>query len=202
MRVDLLLNESTIVAVGRLVDAHQSEITLEVEEGLRGVSAGDRLTINNRHFGLGADCSVYVEPRSNGFALPEEARVIAFLRPDVSQRPDFWMPAFYGWAVWEVGADDEPFGASQGMPTIEDIRGTLASGADAAGDAVLYQGFGGVPGDAGAQDGAPAPAQGEVPDKGNNGDGGGDSTLAIALGITVLAAVASVAAWAWMRFRR
>ncbi|MGH2608428.1 MAG: hypothetical protein ACRDHF_05005 [Tepidiformaceae bacterium] len=105
------LEESTIVAVGRLTDAKQTEITLEVEEGLKGSRAGDRLTLNNRHFGLGGNCSVYVVPTSGGYALPEEARVIAFLQPDLSQKPDFWMPSLYGYAIYEVESSDKPFGA-------------------------------------------------------------------------------------------
>ncbi len=123
------LESSTIVAVGRLTGATQTELVLEVEEGLKGTSDGERLTVNNRQFGLGAGCEVYVEPGGLGWALPEEARVIAFLQPDLSGDADFWMPGHYGYGIYEVGEDDEPFGGwlgpDGGIQPIDDYAQAL-----------------------------------------------------------------------------
>lgn len=93
------IESSSVVAVGRLVDPKRDVITLEVEEGLKGATAGQRLTVNNATLGLGADCSVYLEPRGRGFALPEGARVLAFLEPnDLTSLADF-RPALHGFGI-------------------------------------------------------------------------------------------------------
>ena len=93
------IESSSVVAVGRLVDPKRDVITLEVEEGLKGATAGQRLTVNNATLGLGADCSVYLEPRGRGFALPEGARVLAFLEPnDLTSLADF-RSALHGFGI-------------------------------------------------------------------------------------------------------
>jgi hypothetical protein len=99
------MESSSVVAVGRLVEAKRDVITLVVEEGMKGAAPGERLTVNNAQLGLGADCTVYVERGQQGFALPEEARVIAFLQANDLGGSAELRSALHGFGVFPLEGD-------------------------------------------------------------------------------------------------
>ena len=99
------IESSTTIAVGRLVHAERDTITLEVEEGLKGTTAGERLTVNNDRLGLGAGCEVYLERNANGFALPEGARVLAFLQANELGGPAKLRSALYGYGIFTLDGE-------------------------------------------------------------------------------------------------
>ncbi|MBA4179158.1 MAG: hypothetical protein C0506_01080 [Anaerolinea sp.] len=112
------VESSSTIAVGRLVSAKPDVITLEVEEGLKGARAGERLTVNNATLGLGLGCQVYLEPNGKGFALPEGARVLAFLETNELGGPAKLRSALYGYGIFTLDGeyirDGRPPGASFG----------------------------------------------------------------------------------------
>ena len=106
------VGSSSTIAVGRLVKAERDVITLEVEEGLKGTTAGERLTVNNAALGLGADCKVSLQPNGKGFALPEGARVLAFLQANELGGPAALRSALHGYGVFTLDGEfirDERF---------------------------------------------------------------------------------------------
>jgi hypothetical protein len=106
------VESSSTIAVGRLVKAERDVITLEVEEGLKGTTAEERLTVNNATLGLGADCSVSLQPNGRGFALPEGARVLAFLQANELGGRAGLRSALYGYGVFKLDGEfvrDERF---------------------------------------------------------------------------------------------
>lgn len=99
------VESSSTIAVGRLVEAEPDVITLEVEEGLKGTLAGERLTVSNATLGLGPGCEVYLEPNGKGFALPEGARVLAFLQANELGGSAGLRSALYGYGVFTLDGD-------------------------------------------------------------------------------------------------
>lgn len=99
------VESSSTIAVGRLVKGERDVITLEVEEGLKGARAGERLTVSNATLGLGAGCQVYLEPNGKGFALPEGARVLAFLEANELGGPAVLRSALYGYGIFTLDGE-------------------------------------------------------------------------------------------------
>lgn len=186
------IESSTAIAVGRLVDAERNVITLDVEEGLKGAASGERLTINNSNLGLGPDCSVYEEPGGQGFALPEEARVIAFLQANELGGPAELRSALYGYGIFVLEGDviTRPNGsaASPGLPTLPEVR-----------DAARQAGFG--PDSPGSRPAPGAAVAGERPGQGTPAGNGNDRGILYAA-VALAALAAGAGTLALVRARR
>ncbi|MBI5947526.1 MAG: hypothetical protein HY875_05270 [Chloroflexi bacterium] len=113
------VDSAEVVAVGTLESPSGDVITLVVDEGLKGASAGDRLTINNA---TNLDCYETVEEGRQNYEAG--SRVLVFLIPDTFGVARYKV-ARAGYDIFRVDGNalvSYGGGAPRSTPEIQDVR--------------------------------------------------------------------------------
>ena len=98
-----MVQQAPIIAIGMWGDASERRAVLRVDEGLKGVAAGDSLVVDNRTAYTAAACSPYDEPFHEGFRFAAGERSVVMLQLQVG---GLWQVANLGLAAWPAPIDD------------------------------------------------------------------------------------------------
>lgn len=125
-----LIERTPVIAVGTWTDSAEREVTLVVDEGLKGATEGDEFVVDNRETYLSSLCESYELPFRSGHRFKDGQRSIVFLEKEVD---GLWWIGRAGYAAVDVPADDlEPLwwdgGAGLfGTSALDDVIATAAA---------------------------------------------------------------------------
>lgn len=97
------VQSSQIVAIGTFTAASERDATFRVDEALRGATAGQKLSIDNRTAYTQMMCTPYAEPFHEGFRFSVGQRKVLILEKQVD---GLWQVGFFSDAAWDVPGDD------------------------------------------------------------------------------------------------
>ena len=98
-----LISRSPVIAIGTWTNAGESEVTLVVDDALKGTEAGASHKFDNRDTYTAMACSPYDEPFRKGYRFKDGERSLVFME---KQLDGLWQIGWLSLAAFDAPADE------------------------------------------------------------------------------------------------